>query len=116
MNLLRMLAILVSLSLAASAQTVNPFCLMVPGAQRHFDEALQFVGQMNVTFYRPLAVVLDRPLACPDCQAAHDAGLQLVLSLRASGFGAQQPSAPPRDLALYRRRVQAAIRQFQPAL
>ncbi len=109
---------------AAHAQTApahanNPFGLMLPWAWDQPAKAAQFAQSMGVSSYRPLSIYLDRPLLCAECVSARQRGLDLIITVRNNGGGAEgqrQATTPPGDLNAYRTAIQSAAAKWQPLL
>jgi hypothetical protein len=100
---------------SVGATTENPFGVMSGWGQRAREHFESFVD-LGARYYRPLEIALDREPSCAECERARQAGFELVLSVRANGGGAGEPSTPPADLAQYEAQVRATLARERPAL
>jgi len=88
----------------------NPFGVM-PGG-KNIDAALK----LGVSYYRPISVFLDRVGdSCPECDAASNQGLKLVLTIRNNGRS-QVPTTPPSDLTVFKNKLSQVIDRYNPEL
>lgn len=92
----------------------NPFGVMLASELVRRPGGMEVARSLGAVSYRPAAIFLDRwEGRCPECDAALRAGLALVLTVRASGPG---PTAPPRDLAAYRRALGDVLDRYRPSV
>ncbi len=100
----------VTVPLNASA---NPFGLLL-----NLDSArsVSLMQALGVAYFRPSkAVFIDTWNGdCPQCDAAQQAGLKLILTVRNDGGGAGNPSTPPADLAAYRKTLGEVLDKYHP--
>jgi len=96
---------------------VNPFGLMIAAQGISTERAVELARDFGVTAYRPSKAIIVESWRgqCAECATARRAGLELILSVRASG-GPGIPSAPPADLEKYRERLGEILDQTQPAI
>ena len=96
----------------------NPFGLLLGARTLDARARVEVVRRLGARYCRPVdAVAADRPAApCPECDAARDGGLRLVLTVRANGGGVLHPTTPPADLDAYRRGVAQWLDRYRPAL
>lgn len=100
------------------AAGVNPFGLLLGARDLDARARVALARRLGAQYWRPVsAVAADHPNApCPECDAAHDAGLRLVLSIRANGGGVLHPTTPPQDLEAYARGVAQLLDRHRPVL
>lgn len=93
----------------AAAPPVNRFGLM-PGKAALIPAA----KALGVRYYRPVAISLDSPApSSPETDAAAASGLQLVLTVRASGDG-RKAAGPPQDMAAFRAALARVLERYRP--
>lgn len=103
-------------AVAAAPQSLsgNPFGMML-----NLDSAasVSLVQALGVTYFRPSKTVfLDSWNGdCPQCDAAQQAGLKLILTVRNDG-GRGNPSTPPTDLAVYQKTLGEVLDKYHPEL
>lgn len=92
----------------------NPFGIMLTGPLP-LSRRLEVAKALGVRFFRPESVFADRwNGTCSPCDAALDAGLELVLTVRANG--GLFPTSPPRDMQAYRRVFADILDRYRPAI
>lgn len=92
----------------------NPFGVMLPSQLVRSSQGMQIAKTLGAAYFRPSSVFLDRwNGTCLECDLALDAGLKLVLTVRASG---PLPTAPPRDLSAYQRTLGQVLDKYRPAV
>ena len=90
----------------------SPFGVMTWGDSN--STKIQIATNLEVKYYRPLAVILNTDqTSCTECQAAKDKGFKLVLTIRANGGGGN-PTAPPTDWNTYKNRLSQVLDNYQP--
>lgn len=76
----------------------------------------QTAVKLGAKYYRPISVFLDRWTGtCEECDAAINAGLKLVLTIR-NGGGAGNPSTPPSDWNAYKSKLSQVIDKYKPEI
>jgi len=102
--------------LSPASEADNPFGLMLGARGLNPEERVRLVQQLGATYFRPNSVyVQDWQGVCADCDAAQQAGLRLILTVRNNG-GAGRASTPPDDLEAYSRTLGMMLDQVRPAL
>lgn len=102
-------------AVAAAPQSLsgNPFGMML-----NLDSAasVSLVQALGVTYFRPAkAVFIDTWNGdCPQCDAAQQAGLTLILTVRNDGGGIGNPSTPPTDLPAYQKTLGEVLDKYHP--
>lgn len=92
----------------------NPFGVMLPSRLARTPEGMRLAKDLGAVYLRPESVFLSRrDGTCSTCDAARGAGLRLVLTVRNDG---PEATAPPRDLAAFRRALEAVLDRYQPAV
>ncbi len=92
--------------------TSSPFGVMISGTTSQVKA--QTAVKLGAKYYRPISIFLDRWTGtCDECDAAVNAGLKLVLTIRNNG-GAGQPSTPPSDLNAFKRTLAQIVDKYQP--
>lgn len=76
---------------------------------------MSLAKEFAVSYYRPLAVFLDRPLACAECDAAQASNLKVVLTIRFNGREGI-PTTPPANINTYKTDVRKVLEKFRPAI
>ena len=116
--------VLLLLSLAASpaARAENPFGVaLYPAPGQDFSLMAARAGALDVAWFRPPTLYVDRwrpDPNCAACRALAKSGLSLALTVRNTGRDAppRRPSAPPEDTDAYGRAVGSMLDQWHPAL
>ncbi len=94
--------------------TTNPFGVMISGDTSQIKA--QTAVKLGAKYYRPISVFLDRWTGtCEECDAAVNAGLKLVLTVR-NGGGAGNPSTPPSDWNTYKTALSQVIDKYKPEI
>ena len=94
----------------------NPFGLMLGAGGLTIEQRIELVQLMGVPYFRPNSVFVQSwKGTCAECDAAQQAGLRLVLTVRNNG-GDGQASRPPDDLDAYAHTLGAILDQYRPAL
>lgn len=93
----------------------NPFGVMLPARLARSPEGMKVARELGVAYLRPESVFLEPPdrAACPTCDIARQAGLELVLTVRANGPSA---TSPPADLTAFEHALGAALDRYRPAV
>ncbi len=93
----------------------NPFGVIMTRLVRESPEqGIQVVKELGAVYFRPEAVHLEQWNGqCPTCDAALNAGLKLVLTVRNSG---PLPSYPPSDLSAYKRKLGEVLDKYRPVI
>jgi hypothetical protein len=94
----------------------HPFGLMLPTQLVRQPQGMQLAKALGAVYYRPSSALFvdEWNGSCPECDKARDAGLQLVLTVRANGRG--QATSPPSDLAAYQRTLSQVLDTYPPSL
>ena len=80
------------------------------------DTRMSVARNLGVAYYRPGDIKVDKwKGTCADCEAAQQAGLKLLLTLR-NGGGLGQPSTPPADLESYKTTVSQILDKYPGAM
>lgn len=92
----------------------NPFGVM-PGAPGMTSKAKAEVAlNLGTTYIRGADIKVDKYSgSCPDCDAALNAGLKLILTVR-NGGGRGTPSFPPSDIAAYKATLEKVMQKYRP--
>ncbi len=94
--------------------TSNPFGVMISGDNSQIKA--QTAVKLGAKYYRPISIFLDRWTGkCDECDAAVNAGLKLVLTVR-NGGGAGNPSTPPSDWNTYKTTLSQVIDKYKPEI
>jgi len=95
----------------------NPFGVMLAPQVVNSAQGMNAVKDLGVSYYRPSqAIFIDTwNGSCAECDAALQAGLKLVLTVR-TGRGGLSPSAPPSDLAAFQRTLGDILDKYKPAV
>ena len=92
--------------------TTNPFGVMISGTTSQVKA--QTANKLGAKYYRPISIFLDKwSGTCAECDAAVNAGLKLVLTIRNNGGGGQ-PSTPPSDLNAFKQTLGQIIDKYKP--
>ena len=93
----------------------NPFGIII---NLNSPARLEMVKSLHLAYFRPSnAVFIDSWNGnCRQCQAAQEAGLKLVLTVRASGGGLRGASAPPADIQAYQQTLSKILDGLQPVI
>ncbi len=92
--------------------TSSPFGVMISGTTSQVKA--QTAVKLGAKYYRPISIFLDKwSGSCGECDAAVNAGLKLVLTIRNNG-GAGQPSTPPSDLNAFKRTLAQIVDKYKP--
>lgn len=92
----------------------NPFGVMLPARLARSREGIQVARELGVAYLRPESIFLDRwARDCPSCDIARQAGLELVLTVRANGPSA---TSPPVDLRAFERALGDVLDRYRPAV
>jgi len=92
----------------------HPFGVMAPAGP--VEQRIALARELRVAYYRPSAAfVLSWDSKMPECDAARESGLRLVLTVRNS-TGPNVPASPPTDLAAYQTVVSDIIAACRPDL
>lgn len=87
---------------------------MLPSRLARTPEGMRLAKDLGAVYFRPESIFLSRwNGTCLPCDPALGAGLRLVLTVRNDG---PQATAPPRDLAVYRRALGAVLDRYRPAV
>src|SRR3990172_2434787 len=98
------------------ATLANPFGLMLQAPGMSIGERITMVQELGAIYFRPNSVFLDRwDGSCEECRSAEDAGLIVVLTIRAN-VGPLNPTDPPTDLETYRQILEEVIGQNPPLI
>ena len=93
----------------------NPFGVMLPSQLVRSPGGIQVARTLGAVYLRPSAIFLNEwNGTCLECDIALNAGLKLVLTVRANGQG--QATSPPRDLAAYQRTLSQVLEKYRPAV
>jgi|GEM_PF-684041 len=89
---------------------------MLPTQLVRQPQGMQLAKALGAVYYRPSSALFvdEWSGSCPECDKARDAGLQLVLTVRANGRG--QATSPPSDLAAYQRTLSQVLDTYPPSL
>lgn len=88
---------------------------MLPSQLIRSPKGGQVVKSLGVVYYRPSAIFLDEwDGTCLECDIAREAGLQLVLTMRANGR--RQATSPPSDLTSYQHALGRVLDSVRPAV
>lgn len=94
--------------------TTNPFGVMISGSSPQIKA--QTAVKLGARYYRPISVFVERwQGSCNECDAAVNAGLKLILTVRNNG-GAGQPTVPPSDLDAFKQTLGQIVDQYKPEL
>ena len=94
----------------------NPFGLMLQAPGMSIGERITMVQELGAIYFRPNSVFLDRwDGSCEECTSAEDAGLIVILTIRANG-GPLNPTDPPTDLEVYRQTLEEILSQNSPLI
>ncbi len=86
------------------------------GTSMPLDTRMSVARNLGVAYYRPGDIKVDKwKGTCSDCDAAQQAGLKLLLTLR-NGGGLGQPSTPPADLESYKITVSQILDKYPGAM
>ncbi|MBI3098284.1 MAG: hypothetical protein HYY93_08600 [Planctomycetes bacterium] len=93
----------------------HPFGLLLSG--RDVKEKTLRARAVGARYYRTVQAVFTGAWKgrSEECEAAREAGLELVLTVR-NGDGGGKPSGPPADIEAYRRRVGEILDACKPSL
>ena len=92
--------------------TANPFGVMISGNTSQIKA--QTAVKLGAKYYRPISVFLDKwSGTCAECDAAVQAGLKLILTIRNNG-GQQQPTTPPTDWNKYKSTLSQIVDKYRP--
>ena len=92
--------------------TTNPFGVMISGTTSQVKA--QTAVKLGAKYYRPISIFVERwQGSCEECDAAVNAGLKLVLTIRNNGGGGQ-PSTPPSDLNTFKQTLSQIIDKYKP--
>ncbi len=90
----------------------NPFGVMISGSSTQIK--VQSAKTLGAVYYRPLSVFIDKWTGfCGECDAAVQAGLKLLLTVRNNG-APQQPTTPPTDLNSYKNTLSQIVDKYRP--
>ena len=93
----------------------NPFGLMLPSQLVRSSQGIQVAKALGAVYFRPSSIFLDQwNGTCVECDAALNAGLQLVLTVRNNGR--RQATSPPTDLAAYQNTLCRVLDKYRPAV
>lgn len=96
----------------AGNSTPNPFGVMISGSNTQIK--VQSAKTLGAVYYRPLSVFIDKwNGSCGECDAAVQAGLKLLLTVRNNG-GQKQPTTPPTDLNSYKTTLSQIVEKYKP--
>ena len=118
----RLLFVLFLLTAGLAAQADNPFGVALwPAPGQDMAMMAARAGALEVAFYAPPPLYVDRfrpDPNCPACKALSRSGLSVVLTVRNTGRDSapRRPSAPPEDFDAYGRTVAAMLDQWRPVL
>ena len=74
----------------------------------------QTAVKLGAKYYRPISIFVERwQGSCEECDAAVQAGLKLVLTVRNNG-GAGQPTSPPSDLNAFKQTLSQIVDKYRP--
>ncbi len=92
----------------------NPFGVMLPVNSISIPKRIEIARELGVSFYRPNDI---QPvnLNCPECDAAKNAGLKLILTVR-NGEGARTQATPPKDKQAYKNFISEVLDRYKPYL
>ena len=89
---------------------------MLGGSGLGTEERVQLVRQLGARSFRPNSVIVqDWQGVCAECDAARQAGLELILTVRHDG-GVLQASTPPDDLDAYAQTLGMILDAVRPTL
>lgn len=93
----------------------NPFGVMLAAQVVDSAQGMSLVKALGVTYFRPpQAIFIDQwNGTCAECDAALQAGLKLVLTVR-NGSGGIAPSGPPKDLEAYKQTLGEILDKYHP--
>ncbi len=92
--------------------TSNPFGVMISGNTS--QTKAQTAVKLGAKYYRPISVFVERwQGSCEECDAAVQAGLKLVLTVRNNG-GAGQPTTPPSNLNDFKQTLSQIVDKYRP--
>ena len=90
----------------------NPFGVMISGNTSQVKA--QTAVKLGAKYYRPISIFVERwQGSCEECDAAVQAGLKLVLTVRNNG-GAGQPTSPPSDLNAFKQTLSQIVDKYRP--
>ncbi len=94
-------------------ETGNPFGILIGLTS---PERADVVKSLGAAYFRPnQALVVDKwDGTCPECDLALQRGLKLILTVKASGSVAQNPSSPPKDIAAYQKTLADMLDKYPP--
>lgn len=100
---------------AASDLKPHPFGLLLSG--RDVKEKTRRARSVGARYYRTVQAVFTEAWngRSEECEAAREAGLELVLTVR-NGAGGGKPSGPPSDIEAYKRRLGEILDACKPVL
>ena len=122
MHLRRLFFTLLLLTAASRACADNPFGVTLwPGSGQDMTMMAARAGALEVAFYAPPPVYVDRfkpEPNCAPCKAPSRAGMAIVLTVRNTGRDSapRRPSAPPEDFDAYGRSIATILDQWHPAI
>lgn len=89
----------------------NPFGVMF--ANKDLTATAKTLG---VVYYRPNSVFVEGwNKSCPECDAAVQNGLKLILTIRNNG-GRGQPTTPPQDYPAFKKTVAEVVKKYEPTI
>ncbi len=118
----RFILVLLLLAACSASRAENPFGVALwPAPGQDYTLMAARAGALDVAWFRPPTLYVDRWRADPNCAACRalaKSGLSLALTVRNTGRDAppRRPSAPPEDADAYGRVVGAMLDQWHPAL
>src|SRR3989338_5781325 len=90
----------------------SPFGVMISGNTSQVKA--QTAVKLGAKYYRPISIFVERwQGSCEECDAAVQAGLKLVLTVRNNG-GAGQPTSPPSDLNAFKQTLSQIVDKYRP--
>lgn len=93
----------------------NPFGILIA---LDTPQRADVIKSLGVAYFRPnQALVIDKwDGTCPECDLALQSGLKLILTVKATGGGPQNPSSAPKDIAAYQKTLGDILDKYPPAV
>ena len=93
----------------------NPFGVMLAQQVANSAQGMSQVKALGVTYYRTSQAIFTGRWdgTCAECDAALQAGVKLVLTVR-NGAGGIAPSGPPKDLEAYKKTLGEVLDKYHP--
>ena len=109
----RILTLLLAFTVPVLAQD-NHLGMRLPGLSGPPQRRINVAKQLGATWYLPAPVYLNGDANCEDCEAAHAAGLNLILVVRNAAEG--KPSTPVTDPDDFKKKLQTVLERDKPAM